>query len=573
MKKNSLLLLLFAFAIWGCKKNIFDASSDAPAGKVQTNVTGIVVDENGEFVTGVKIDVGSRSTTTNSDGQFNLAELTVDEDRFYVKASKAGYFDGGSGVLPVKNGVSSITITLLKLPEATVIQSSQASEVPVGEAKISFQPNSFVTVGGAAYNGSVSVQAKLLTPDQPDFVNNIPGRDLVALNNDGSQVGLISFGMIGVELSVPNSTQKLQLASGKTADIQIPIAQKLRSSAPDTIPLWSFDEAIGQWKREGVAQKDPSGLFYKGSVKHFSWWNCDYPVSMATIKGKVLDCNGNPVAGAQVFVNPTDGYDWAYRTTDQYGNYSALLPAAGNWQFTTSSWSFKVKAYGTELNLTKNVTLSNMQPGRVYNIEDLKIAPPSCNSFSFVKGRVINCTNDIPAFYVRVFWGDNFLQGTEPSIVFNNSTTSTLDANFTIAVPSNKPLKVRVATAGYSYDSIIPPLVLGGSLDFGRKEFCVRRPALTTDAASSITDSSAISGGEILNPSDIKIKERGVCWSTSQKPTTASSKSSDGTGFGKFTSTLTGLKPNTKYYIRAYAIANAGATFYGDEKSFTTSPQ
>jgi hypothetical protein len=563
MKKIALFLFYCALTFWGCKKNPFDPSSDLAEGKVLTNVTGIVVDDEGIFIEGVKIEVGGKSTTTNSDGQFNLAELTVDEGRFYVKATKTGYFEGGSGVIPIKNGVSSISVTLLKLTAATIIQSSEGGEVSVEGAKVTFQPNSFVyATGGSSYNGSVSVQAKLLTPDQPDFVNNIPGRDLVALNEDGTQRALESYGMIGVELTANN--QKLQLAPDKTAEIQIPIAQNLRSSAPDTIPLWSFDAASGQWKREGVAKKDLSGSFYRATVKHFSWWNCDWPWTMATISGRVVDCNGSPLPNARVYVTPSGGYDWAYRTTDQYGKFTALVP-------TFSTINFNVYVDGKRLNLVKQISLSNIQAQRSYTVEDLKLA--SCSNLTVVKGRVINCTNDIPAFYVRVFWGDNFKQGTEPSIVFNSSTTSTLDAAFSISVPSNKQLKIRVATAGYTYDSIIPALSLGGSFDFGTRQFCVRRPALTTNAVSNIKKDSAVSGGEILNPSQITIKERGVCWSTSPKPTTANAKTSDGTGFGKFTSTLTGLKPSTKYYVRAYAIANAGATFYGDEKSFTTSAQ
>ena len=563
MKRLIALSLVIASIIWSCKKLSFDPGSNAPEGKVKTNLTGIVVDENGFFVEGVKIDVGSRSTSTNAEGQFNLADLTVEEKRFYVKASKTGYFEGGSGVLPIENGVSSITVTLLKLPAATIIQSSQTSEVMVEEAKVTFLPNSFVTTNGSPYTGAVSVQAKLLKPDQPDFVDNIPGGDLIAMNNDSTQVALESYGMIGVELTVPNSTQKLQLASGKTAEIKIPIAPNLRSKAPDTIPLWSFDAAIGQWKREGVAKKTDDG-FYSGNVKHFSWWNCDWPWSMATISGRVVDCNGQPVPNARVYVTPPGWYKWCYRVTDQYGKYSALLP-------TFSSVNFTVEIDGKEVQLAKQVSLSSIVAQRSYSIEDLKLS--NCSDITIIKGRVINCTNDIPAFYVRVFWGDNFQQGTQPSIVFNNSTTTTLDATFTIAVPSNKPLRVKVATAGYDTSRTIDPIQRGGTFDFGTYQFCVRRPVLTTDAISNITATTAVSGGEITNPSQISIRERGVCWSTTSKPTTANPKSSNGTGFGKFTSNITGLKPNTKYFVRAYAVANAGATFYGNEQTFTTPAQ
>jgi hypothetical protein len=62
---------------------------------------------------------------------------------------------------------------------------------------------------------------------------------------------------------------------------------------------------------------------------------------------------------------------------------------------------------------------------------------------------------------------------------------------------------------------------------------------------------------------------RGVCWNTTSSPTTADSHTTDGTGTGTFISYLTGLTPNTLYYIRAYATNSVG-TAYGNEVSFTT---
>ena len=61
----------------------------------------------------------------------------------------------------------------------------------------------------------------------------------------------------------------------------------------------------------------------------------------------------------------------------------------------------------------------------------------------------------------------------------------------------------------------------------------------------------------------------GICWSTSNSPTTANDKTAVGNGTGAFTSNLTGLGANTTNYIRAYA-SNSAATAYGQEQSFKT---
>lgn len=96
-------------------------------------------------------------------------------------------------------------------------------------------------------------------------------------------------------------------------------------------------------------------------------------------------------------------------------------------------------------------------------------------------------------------------------------------------------------------------------------------PTLTTTAASSITSTSASSGGSSISDGGASITAKGVCWSTSTNPTIANSNTNDGTGTANFTSSITGLLPNTTYYVRAYATNSAG-TGYGNQISFTTLP-
>jgi uncharacterized protein (TIGR02145 family) len=96
-------------------------------------------------------------------------------------------------------------------------------------------------------------------------------------------------------------------------------------------------------------------------------------------------------------------------------------------------------------------------------------------------------------------------------------------------------------------------------------------PTLTTTAVTGITTTEAASGGNITDDGGAEVTARGVCWGTTTGPTVAGSKTSDGAGVGSFTSSLTGLTPNTKYYVRAYAT-NSEGTGYGNEVEFTTNP-
>lgn len=94
-------------------------------------------------------------------------------------------------------------------------------------------------------------------------------------------------------------------------------------------------------------------------------------------------------------------------------------------------------------------------------------------------------------------------------------------------------------------------------------------PTVTSTVVTSITQTTAQSGGTITSDGGDEVTARGVCWSADSSPTTADNKTSDGTGTGAFTSSLAGLTPNTPYYVRAYATNSVG-TGYGSAVSFTT---
>ena len=93
---------------------------------------------------------------------------------------------------------------------------------------------------------------------------------------------------------------------------------------------------------------------------------------------------------------------------------------------------------------------------------------------------------------------------------------------------------------------------------------------IMTNAVANITATTVTSGGTIASDGGATITQRGVVWSISANPTIAlATKTTDGSGMGSFTSTITGLTPATNYHLRAYATNSAG-TSYGAEVSFTT---
>jgi len=97
----------------------------------------------------------------------------------------------------------------------------------------------------------------------------------------------------------------------------------------------------------------------------------------------------------------------------------------------------------------------------------------------------------------------------------------------------------------------------------------VELPTVETTAITSISENSALCGGDVITDGGANVTARGVCWNTSGSPTIANSKTANGTGVGIFSSVLYGLTSNTTYYVRAYAT-NAEGTTYGNQLSFKT---
>ena len=161
-----------------------------------------------------------------------------------------------------------------------------------------------------------------------------------------------------------------------------------------------------------------------------------------------------------------------------------------------------------------------------------------------------------------VCWCEN-----ENPITLNHNTidgsgTGSFTSNLTLLTPG-ATYYVRayaINSAGTAY---------GNQVSFTTEALQV--PILTTTAVTSVTLTTAVSGGNITSDGGGIVTARGVCWSTSPNPTTAASSTTDGSGTGVFTSNLTGLSPSTTYYVKAYAV-NSEGTAYGNEVSFTTEP-
>jgi hypothetical protein len=94
-------------------------------------------------------------------------------------------------------------------------------------------------------------------------------------------------------------------------------------------------------------------------------------------------------------------------------------------------------------------------------------------------------------------------------------------------------------------------------------------PTVETATPSAIGQTGATLGGEVVSANRSTVTARGVVYNTSGTPTTNDTTIVIGSGTGVFSQAVSGLTPDTTYYVRAYA-ENAYGVSYGAEQTFTT---
>ena len=152
-----------------------------------------------------------------------------------------------------------------------------------------------------------------------------------------------------------------------------------------------------------------------------------------------------------------------------------------------------------------------------------------------------------------------------PTITNSLTSDSTGTGSFTSKLTGLLPATTYYVRA---YATNSAGTAYGNELSFTTNSIAI--PTVSTTVVTSITLTSAVSGGTITSDGGAVITVSGICWATTPNPVVTGSKTTDGTLTGSFPSTITGLSAGTTYHVRAYATNSAG-TAYGNDVSFTTS--
>lgn len=432
IKTHILLLLILATVVNSCKKSDETTNIPVTESTLTTSISGIIKNESGQPLAGINVSVGNLSTTTDISGLFNFNNITVNSSRCLIKCQRTGLIDQYYGLIPFSNEITYANIIMMTAEGIDNFHSSTGGlfSLPDGSSA-AFPANAIAREDGSQYNGNVTIHLKYINVDDTDFTKKIPGNDLLAIDKTSASKILYSYGMMNVELT-GSTGEKLNLAGGKTAELKFPVSST-QNAAPVTIPVWYFDTVKGIWKEEGSATK--SGNEYIFNVNHFSWWNCDVPSAMATIKGKVTSCSGILMPNTAVIAN---GINSVY--TNSLGEYQGLIPA---------NISTPVYAVNNNQEVTQTEMTPFLSAGSIGIMPDLVFA--SLSNTLTISGIIADCDNS-PMSGLAVITGP---QG------FWSSQYTGNNGVFSFNVNSGSTYTITVSVNGLSNQYTVSPTAAG----------------------------------------------------------------------------------------------------------------
>ncbi|MBS1664687.1 MAG: carboxypeptidase regulatory-like domain-containing protein [Bacteroidetes bacterium] len=325
-------LVLSTATFYACNKTTSSGDGQADPNNIPAEQTvtaslmGRVLDESGVPVQGATVSSGGVTRTTDANGVFSFSSIKMSSRFGFVKVSYPGYFTGSRSVITNGGAANYVNIQLIPKVQKGTFAAATGGAVKVQDGDTaSFAAASVVNAAtGAVYTGDVKVYATYLDPTGSNLYKIMPG-DLRGIGKNGKETALRTFGMLAVELE-GSAGEKLQIASGKKATLTAAIPAALQGSAPETIPMWYFNDSTGRWIEEGTAIR--IGNSYVGQVAHFSFWNYDSPVGTVNFKAKVKDQHGNPVAYTYIQLK-SDVYGAAGGYTDSSGFVQGMIPKGG----------------------------------------------------------------------------------------------------------------------------------------------------------------------------------------------------------------------------------------------------
>jgi uncharacterized protein (TIGR02145 family) len=342
-------------------------------------------------------------------------------------------------------------------------------------------------------------------------------------------------------------------------------SQKTNNNGEASI-VWTLGDSEGEqkleaWLEDGSDQKIKSTvttLTAKSMIKLptvETYGASSVSEDSALSGGNITDDGGANITARGVCWNTTGNPSIANSKTE---NGTGKSPFSSGMSGLIANTTYYVRAYATNIKGTgygSQVSFTTTSSLLTANVTNITSTTATC-------GGTISSNNGAIVTARGVCWNTTG----NPTIDDNKTNDGTGAGSFTSSLnglTANTTYYVR------AYATNSKGTGYGSPVTFRTSEIQISLPTVSTSAITNITETTATCGGNVTDDGGGTITTRGVCWNTTGNPTTGDSKTTDGSGTGSFTSSLTGLTNNTTYYLRTYTT-NSKGTSYGEQVSFTT---
>jgi uncharacterized protein (TIGR02145 family) len=273
----------------------------------------------------------------------------------------------------------------------------------------------------------------------------------------------------------------------------------------------------------------------------------------ATCGGNITDIGGSAVTARGVCwstsPNPTTALSTKTSNGSGAGTYTSSITGL------TAGTTYYVRSYATNsIGISYGNELIFNTLNGIISLTTTDIS--AISAISATAGGTISSDGGAAVLARGVCWSTT----SNPTIALNTKTSNGTGIGAFTSSITGLSIGITYYVRAYATNSV-------GTVYGNQVSFSTTLPVVNTSNISAITSNSATCGGEVISIGGATVIARGVCWSTTSNPTISNSKTSDGTGDGAFSSSITGLKEGTTYFVRAFATNSVG-TAYGTNVSF-----
>lgn len=295
---------------------------------VTVSVSGRVFDFELNPIQGAEVVFIDQTVQTDGLGRYRFEPVTIQNRRAWVEIRAQGYFDGQTAFYVFEDGEERDLATMIfPKSDSIVFSAVQGAFLHNSDFALDVPANAIVDEDGNTFVGEVSLNYSFVPPDFPNFGTAMPGGDFM-VENDANNPVMISYGVMALEARAAATGRRLNVRPSAPARLSVRMPAGM--TAQPTAAIWSFNPGTSAWRQS--APVTFSGGTMSGTLDDFNGWtNVDYKGPSGRVRGRLLNCLGQPLPYAIVTLRMGNIGNWFgsnITSADQRGRFGFMnVPA------------------------------------------------------------------------------------------------------------------------------------------------------------------------------------------------------------------------------------------------------